>query len=229
MLQSPKIERLKVYAFTSPTRKGTSKTFEFLIDPDTINTRHENRFSRSRGINTSGRKAAYAFSSSDELTLQLTLDNTLSREFLPPSPFTSGATVRDTVEEFLKYCFYMDGDIHEPRYLLVEWGKFNFECRLKSLSVSYSKFDDQGVALRANFDTVFVADIPDAKRIKLENKKSPDIIHSRTVLEGQTLTGLTKEVYGSAAHFLTVAKANGLDHFRELKPGSRLHFPPLEK
>lgn len=229
MLKSPKTERLKVIAFKNPTRKGASKTFEFLIDPDTINTRHENRFSRIRGINTSGRKASYAFSGSDEMTLQLTLDNTFSTEFLPASPFTADTAVKDTVEDFLKYCFYMDGDIHEPRYLLVEWGKFNFECRLKSVSISYSKFDEQGAALRANLDTVFVADMPDAKRIKLENKKSPDITHSRTVLEGQTLTGLTKEVYGDAAHFLIVAKANHLDHFRMLKPGSRLHFPPLEK
>lgn len=229
MLQSPKIERLKVIAFKSPARKGASKTFEFLIDPDTINTHHENRFNYAKGFNTSGRKADYAFSRSDEMTLKLTLDNTLTTEYLPASPFSSGAAVKETVDEFLKYCFYMDGDIHEPGYLLVEWGKFNFECRLKSISVSYSKFDDQGTALRANFDTVFVADMPDAKRIKLENKKSPDITHSRTVLEGQTLTGLTKEVYGDSAHFLTVAKANGLNHFRELKPGSRLHFPPLEK
>lgn len=229
MLKSPKIERLKVIAFKSPARNGASKTFEFLIDPDTINTRHENRFTRFRGINTSGRKAVYAFSNSDELTLELTLDNTLSTEFLPAMPFTSNDPIKDRVEDFLKYCFYMDGDIHEPRYLLVEWGKFNFECRLKSISVSYSKFDDQGVALRANLNTVFVADMPDAKRIKLENKKSPDITHSRTVLEGQTLTGLTKEVYGDAAHFLTVAEANQLNHFRKLKPGSRLHFPPLEK
>ncbi|MET0752987.1 MAG: hypothetical protein ABWZ66_06420 [Pyrinomonadaceae bacterium] len=229
MLKSPKIERLKVIAFKSPARNGASKIFEFLIDPDTINTRHENRFTHSRGINTSGRKAVYAFSNSDELTLELTLDNTLSTEFLPAMPFMSNDSIKDRVEDFLKYCFYMDGDIHEPRYLLVEWGKFNFECRLKSISVSYSKFDDQGVALRANLNTVFVADMPDAKRIKLENKKSPDITHSRTVLEGQTLTGLTKEVYGDAAHFLTVAEANQLDHFRKLKPGSRLHFPPLEK
>ena len=229
MLQSPKIERLKVIAFKSPNRSGASKPFEFLINPDTINTRHENRFSRFRGINTSGRKAAYAFSSSDELTLQLTLDNTLSREFLPGGLFTTSAPVKDRVDDFLKSCFYMDGDIHEPGYLLVAWGKFNFECRLKSVAVSYSKFNEQGVALRANLDTVFVADMPDAKRIKLENKKSPDITHSRTVLEGQTLTGLTKEVYGDAAFFLTVAKANQLDHFRKLKPGSQLHFPPLEK
>lgn len=229
MLKSPKIERLKVIAFKTPNRQGASQTFEFLIDPDTINTRHENRFRHSRGINTSGRKAVYAFSNSDELTLELTLDNTLSTEFLPAMPFTPNDPIKDRVEDFLKYCFYMDGDIHEPGYLLVEWGKFNFECRLKSISVSYSKFDDQGVALRANLNTVFVADMPDAKRIKLENKKSPDITHSRTVLEGQTLTGLTKEVYGDAAQFLTVAEANGLDHFRKLKPGSRLHFPPLEK
>lgn len=229
MLQSPKIERLKVMAFKNPNRKGLSKTFEFLIDPDTVNTRHENKFSRSRGINTSGRKASYAFSSSDEMTLQLTLDDTLSTEFLPAMPFVSNDPIKDRVEDFLKYCFYMDGDIHEPGYLLVTWGKFNFECRLKSISVSYSKFNEQGTALRANLDTLFIADMPDAKRIKLENKKSPDITHTRTVLEGQTLTGLTKEVYGDSAHFLLVAKANGLNHFRKLKPGSQLHFPPLEK
>jgi hypothetical protein len=230
MLQRPyKIEQLKVMAYKSPSRKGAAERFDFLINPDNITSRHNNEFSRQRGINTSGRTATYILSDTDQLSFQLLLDNSLSKEFLPGLPSESSTTVKVQVDKFLRSCFYMDGDIHEPLYLLVQWGGFSFECRLKSVSVSYSHFNSQGEPIRAKLDVLFVEDMPSSKRIRLENKKSPDITHSRTTLQGQTLTGLSKDVYGDASLYLTIAEANLLNHFRRLKPGGELHFPPLEK
>ena len=62
-----------------------------------------------------------------------------------------------------------------------------------------------------------------------ENKTSPDLSHSRIVKSGDTLPLLSKEIYGSAVHYLRVAQANGLDNFRSLTPGQQIVFPPLEK
>ncbi len=224
-----KVEKLKVLAFKKPDRKGSSEEFIFLINPETLNSRHENKFNPSRGINTSGRTALYSVSQSDVWKLKLTLDNTLSRDHLPGLPADAADPVKEQVDNFLKACFYMDGDIHEPGFLMIEWGGFAIECRLKRIEISYSHFNSKGEPLRANLDAKFVEDIPAAKRIRLENKKSPDVSHHRIVLEGQTLSGLTKEVYGDASYYIMVAQSNQLDHFRKLEPGSALYFPPLEK
>ena len=59
--------------------------------------------------------------------------------------------------------------------------------------------------------------------------KSPDLTHIRTVQSGDTLPLLAKAMYGSSRYYLVVAEANGLDDFRNLKPGTKLFFPPLEK
>jgi nucleoid-associated protein YgaU len=228
----PKLEKLQVQAFKTAKRKGkpeSSAIFYFLLNPENIGSRHENRFSSIKGINTSGRKAAYAFSQSDELSIELMLDRTLSRENLPGNFLETKESVKQTIDRYLKYCFYMDGNIHEPRFLMVIWGNMEFECRLKSVDVTYSVFNDDGEPMRAKLSNVFVADMPTSKRIRMENKKSPDITHYRVVLAGDTLSSLTKEIYGDASHYLMVAEENKLDHFRYLKPGTELYFPPLDK
>jgi len=223
------IETLKVYAFKNGSRQGDCKTFEFMINPDTLNSHHSNNFENYIGISTSGRKSDYAYSNSDQMTLQLSLDDTLSNYFVGNNLPELNNGVKGEVDEFLKYCFYMDGDIHEPRFLKLEWGEISFECRLQSVNVSYTLFNAEGHPLRAKLATVFVADMPDSKRIRMENKKSPDVTHNRMILQGQTLTGLTKEIYGDTSNYLTVANANGLDHFRKLTPGTQLQFPPLDE
>lgn len=222
-----KLEKLKVTAYSTAKRQGKGEELVFDINPTEVSSRHENQFSRLRGINTSGRSAPYAKSFSDVLKLQLIIDDTVSQE---GSALLAGKSkkVKDQVADFLTFCAYMDGKIHEPRFLRLKWGSIDFDCRLKSVEIKYTRFDDKGNPLRAELDTVFVADMADDKRIRLENKKSPDITHHRTVLKGDTLTGLSKQVYGDAGYYLVIAAANQLDHFRRLTPGQELLFPPLE-
>jgi hypothetical protein len=35
-------------------------------------------------------------------------------------------------------------------------------------------------------------------------------------------------IYGSTGYYLEVAAINGIDNFRNLEPGTRVLFPPLE-
>ena len=229
MLELGKLEKVQITAYPNAKRQGKGDVMQFDINPVQVSSRHENQFSRLRGINTSGRSAPYAKSYSDVLKLQLVIDDTLVllSKALPASSSKAGK-VKDQVSKFLTFCAYMDGKIHEPRFLRVQWGSIDFECRLQSVDIKYTRFDDKGNPLRAELDTVFVSDMSDDKRIRLENKKSPDITHQRVVGQGDTLTGLSKEVYGDARHYLMVAQANRLDHFRRLTPGQELFFPPLE-
>ncbi len=229
MLYSYKVERLKISAYKKDTRTDSPEEFEFPINPETITNNYKNKFGRSRGINTSGRTSLYALSAPEEMSLQLTFDSTLSYKYIIGKSAGSSLTVVKQVDNFINACHFMDGDIHQPRFLLLEWGELSFKCRLKSVKVNYTHFNAKGEALRAKLDTVFVADMTESERIRLENKKSPDITHQKLVLQGQTITGISKDIYGDASYYLDVATANQLDHFRQLQPGKKLQFSPINK
>jgi nucleoid-associated protein YgaU len=57
---------------------------------------------------------------------------------------------------------------------------------------------------------------------------SPDLSHVVQVRQGDTLPLLCHRIYGDSRYYLKVAQFNGLQQFRSLPPGLRLHFPPLE-
>jgi nucleoid-associated protein YgaU len=123
----------------------------------------------------------------------------------------------------------MNGDIHQPNFLLIRWGDLTFSGRLKTLTVTYSLFDEAGDPIRAKLEAVFVEDKSAETIFREAGKNSPDVTHVRMVKSGDTLPLLCKQIYGSSAHYLDVARHNGLDDFRNLTPGRTLTFPPLQR
>ena len=59
--------------------------------------------------------------------------------------------------------------------------------------------------------------------------QSPDLTHLRVIKAGDKLPVLCNEIYGDPRLYLRVAQANGIDDFRNILPGMRIFFPPLEK
>ncbi len=123
--------------------------------------------------------------------------------------------------------FGMNGKIHEPNYLVGEWGELIFSCRLGTVDINYTSFDRDGTALRAELEASLIADQAVKKRMAIENKSSPDLTHSRIVKSGDTLPLLSKEIYGDSSYYLRVAQVNNLDNFRDLQAGQEIFFPPL--
>jgi hypothetical protein len=230
-----KLEKLKIHAYRSlfRRRRDLIGTFEAMFNPASLKQKYAIVYGRGQGRNSTGRKVNYAYSKPTNLSLTLLLDGT--------GVDTMGAvqgyqqlrkrqkTVPDRVKEFLDLAFHMSGKIHEPYYLKVEWGDLSFPCRLSSLDVNYTSFDRSGHALRAELTLDLISDEEVRKRKIKENKTSPDLTHSRIVKSGDTLPLLTREVYGSADHYLRVARFNRLNDFRTLSPGQEILFPPLEK
>jgi hypothetical protein len=204
-----------------------------MFNPDSISMRHENKFQRLQGINTSGRRAMYAHTQAEQLRLDLILDGTGVTDYGLATLFGFGTpSVSEQIDEFLNLCFHMDGEIHEPKFLKIQWGEGvlkEFDCRLQSVDIEYTAFDRNGAPLRAMLKTVFIEDLEPAKRLRQEGKSSPDLSHSRIVTSGDTLPLLTQEVYGTSADYLRVAQVNNLDDFRNLIPGQTIIFPPLKK
>jgi len=223
-----KLEKLKVIAYKDRKRSSKVGTFEAMYNPDSFSQKYAIKYEATQGINTTGKEVNYTQSIPEELGIKLLLDGTGVSQFGILSLFDN-PTVSERVEEFLDLTFRMNGDIHEPNFLVIEWGDLTFSCRLGSVDITYTSFNRDGTPLRAELAATFIWDADESKRLAEENKKSADLTHSRIVKSGDTLPLLTKAVYGSSAYYVRVAQANSLDDFRNLTPGQEIFFPPLEK
>ena len=229
-----KLEKLKIEAYTDEGRKtpAAPPSMEVMFNPTSYKKTHAITYESPflQAINTPGRPARYAYTPPGSISLRLILDGTGVNYFGAEQlvRVLSGKSVKNDIAKFEKLCLKMNGDIHEPNFLLIRWGDFTFSGRLKTLDVTYKLFDEGGDPIRAELDVSFVED-KSAKTIFREaGKNSPDLTHARTVKSGDTLPLLCKEIYGSSEFYLRVAHDNGLDDFRNLTPGQKLRFAPLE-
>lgn len=240
MLSRFQLEKLKINVYGDRLRTGLPQdTFEVMFNPESYSLRYENVFQSHQGINTSGREAKYALSKPSNLSLNLILDNsgvvsypgaigTLLTGSALASKFKGNNDVAKRVKKFLELTTHMDGEIHEPKFLKIEWGDLIFKCRLASVEVSYTLFNRSGQATRAELKTEFVGDLEESERLKKENKNSPDLTHTRTVIAGDKLSLMTHRIYGDATYYLKIAQANKLNNFRKLRSGRSLNFPPIK-
>lgn len=227
-----KSQKLKITSYTRPERNSGGIPFEVMFNPNSISIRHENKFSNKKGVGTSGATKNYIYSFSDKVSLDLVIDGTGVADFGIATLIGKGtASVAEQVDKFLNLCFKMDGKIHEPKFLKIQWGTGvlkNFDCVLQSVDIEYTLFDKNGASLHAILKTTFIRDVAPGKLPFLEGKNSPDLSHTRVVRSGDTLPLLSKEIYGSSQYYLRLAQVNNLDDFRNLTPGQELIFPPLE-
>lgn len=128
------------------------------------------------------------------------------------------------LEKIVDLVYRYEGDIHMPNYLLVTYGKFTFRCLMTAFAIEYLLFDRSGSALRARV-TMSLKSL----KVKAEKKSSPDMSHTMTIREGDSLPLLCKDIYGKMDYYLQVAEHNGLTNFRELEIGSTIEFPPLQR
>jgi hypothetical protein len=200
------------------------------MNPQTFATRHENKFAKYRGINSSKNSASYAYSLAEEMSFTLLFMDSRVTDYGISALTAVNKSVSVQLKDFMSACYLMNGDIHEPNFLNIKWGDINFDCKLKSLDIKYTSFDKDGKPRRAELDVVFVEDLPKDKIAKLEGKSSPDLTHVITVKDGDTLPLLTEKIYGvtDASLYIEVARVNQMNDFRNLKSGQRIVFPPLQ-
>lgn len=143
-------------------------------------------------------------------------------------------TVQEQLDAFRKAVGY-SGNLHEPRFVKLIWGKAlafeqnTFKCKLTSIQLTYKLFKPDGTPLRATAWCNFRESLAPAEQQARKNNSSPDLTHVRTVKEGDTLPLMTYRIYGDDKYYLEVARANGLENFRQLTTGQTIIFPPILK
>ena len=232
-----KLEKLHIDAYTDVERKqpASPKSMELMFNPKSYKEQHAIAYQAPqsrRAINSSGKPAAYAYTPPGNLGFTFILDGTGVDYSLGAQSIydkLKGKSVSKKIKKFKMLCLNMQGDTHQPHFLIVRWGSaLAFSCRLESLDITFTLFDRNGDPIRAELDVKFVYDESQETTIKKARKSSPDLTHVRTVKSGDTLPFLCRQIYGSPTHYLMVARVNNLDDFRNLVPGRQLRFPPLQ-
>lgn len=205
---------------------------EVKFNPESYKETYNNHYhTLIRGVVGAQLPAEFQYYTPAKVSMTLVFDATGTNEFgvvHAVNQWLGKTDITEELEEFKAATAYFDGTSHEPPNIRVVWGDLDFTCKLTSLSVHYKLFSASGKPLRANVDVEFTHS-ESYEALKKEQKlKSPDVTHRRTVIAGQTLPMLCKEVYGHERYYLKVARANRLNDFRNLVPGMEIHFPPIK-
>lgn len=121
----------------------------------------------------------------------------------------------------------VNGLLHKPAFLLVQYGTFISTCVLNRSDVTYTMFDFYGLAIRAKITASFT-ERTFGKLSKILNMlSSPDLTHKIIVKEWDILPLLVHNIYKDQHYYLQVARQNRLKNFRKLATGMELYFPPV--
>ncbi|MCA6067892.1 LysM peptidoglycan-binding domain-containing protein [Chryseobacterium sp. RG1] len=219
-------------------KEDSAKVFNAPINPTKYSLAFKNEYNSEKASGSILDNLKYESTQSPELDLEFLLDGTgvtqqntgnkLINKIIKNDPFKKDS-VSEQLKKFLNTTGTYDGKIHKPHIVTISWGTLNFEGVLLDLVVDYSLFSENGAPLRAILKTKFRGTVTQIEEALIKNNSSPDLTHKRTVQDGETLPLMTEKIYGDSKYYLEVAKINGLINFRQLKPGTELYFPPIEK
>lgn len=137
--------------------------------------------------------------------------------------------VEGAISEFFRIAQKVQADTHQPNFLQINWGAFEFRGVLESATVAYKLFNSSGLPIRASLTANFKQSISRTEQAQNPATNSPDLTHYRYVEEGTTLPLMTYRIYNDPSLYLEVARVNNLKNFRKLKAGVRLALPPVDK
>lgn len=195
--------------------------FLAMFNPENIAINEYVNYTQAGAKGKQGANPVYVETMARSFTLEFTLDGT--------GVNTNGVKIPVTAQVLLfrAATTSIDGSIHRPPYLLVQYGLFICNCVLNSSTVTYTMFDMLGLPIRAKINASFTEQTPTGLGNLLSMLSSPDLTHKIVVKEGDILPLLTYKTYNNQTYYLQVAKVNKLRNFRKLKAGTTLAFPPI--
>lgn len=204
----------------------TSDSYEVLFNPETYSEVLEMQYEEGQAPGTSSTELKYLKSKPQEFNLRLVFDSTgVTKAAVGYDP----GSVAEQIDAFKKVSVEYKGDQHRPSKVRLSWGTWFFEGYLTKMDITYEIFSSDATPLRAKAQTTFVGSVTEEDRAAEENNSSPDLTHMRIVKDGDTLPLMCYRIYGDSKYYLRVAEANNLDNFRNLTPGQKIFFPPLDK
>jgi hypothetical protein len=225
------LAKLKIIAYKDERFEEAVEDGEFLaqINPEKVSFKYQIELEEQQGKGTSGTQPRFGKTKPEELTFQFLFDATGAVPLPEGSSAISDEGVETRISAFKRVVLQYNGEEHKPNNLKLIWGRLLFKCVLNELNLEYMLFRADGTPLRASATAKFVGYVEDELRVATERRESPDLTRLRVIRDGEKLQDHIVSIYGDAALYLEVARANRLVNFRRLKTGQPLVFPPVNK
>lgn len=192
--------------------------FEVMLNPSGYKHGYAICYNEKKALGQSAAQPKFKSTGGEKVDFDIVLDGT---------GVVGDADVDSQVNSLNAIVYKYDGNNHQPNLVRLLWGSFIFFGRLNSMSIDYTLFRPSGVPLRAKVKLAFTGYVGSNEEALAANRSSPDLTHLIEVKAGDTLPLLCHRIYKDSSYYLEVAKINGLTNFRNIRPGTKLHFPPL--
>ncbi len=207
------------------TGPDTSKAYTARINPSNYARNFDISYNNTRAMGTPTMQPKFNNAGEKNTQFDIIIDGT---GVVPPTSANSTAVDIDAqLDDLKKVIFTLVGAEHQPNTVMLVWGSFKFVGKLCSMKVEYTLFKPSGVPLRAKINLNFIQYVGPKETVAAANMSSPDLTHAIEFKAGDSLPLLCHRVYKDSAYYLEVARINGINNFRDIKPGTRLRFPPL--
>lgn len=218
-----KLEKLTIYAYSDPNFSSqVGQPFKVYLNPKPFTQKLKINYCNNKPAGTSAADIRFFGIDPEKVSFEFLFDAT----GVVPGSSTDLASQLD---DFKKTVYDYNSSIHSPNYLKIVWGKFLFNGKLTEMDIEYTFFKPDGTPLRAKVTARFKQFENATSIAKDEGKESPDLTHKYMVKQGDTLPLMCYRIYGDSTYYHEVARANSMDTFTNLVPGTTIYFPPLRK
>lgn len=217
------LELMKITGYTDENfqQAFAGQPYTVMINPETIKWQRGIEYNEQQAPNTSAPSQKYKSTPVEKLNFDIVIDCTGIVD-------SKRVDMNQEISSLESIIYTYNGKIHRPNFVKVQWGKsLVFKGVLKSMDTSYTLFKPDGSPLRAKLSLGFSEYISPQSVEELDAKKSPDITHLISVVQGNTLPQLCEETWNDDSYYIQVAQYNELNKFRNLKGGQKLIFPPI--
>lgn len=175
------------------------------------------------------------------MTLKLLFDATNTSPFEGEYPSDKGETivaydliqedgdVEGVIEKLREHLHEVHGDMHQPYFLQVAWGKKVLNCAVQNMDVTYKLFNAGGLPIRAEVTINFVENRTRDEQATDPEPESPNLTHLRVMEDHLTLPLMAQEIYEDPRYYIQLAAINKVTNLRRRGSRQKLVMPPFDK
>jgi len=121
-----------------------------------------------------------------------------------------------------------NNETHQNPYVYLYWGETfqdSYYGQVTALKYDYNFFDISGNPLRA----LITLTITEVNAIMDRSFQSPDITKIPMIKDKDNIIKFSEDSYDDKKYYIRIAEINNLSSLRNLKKGSSIFLPPIEK
>ena len=227
------LSKLTIAAFPDEKYRDNDEIeiFEMMYNPNSYSREYKNNYAKQTNQGNTD-TLVFTHTEPESISFEFLFDATGAS--LSGSSNVADRVVKDgrtdkEIKRFIDISYRRSGETHQPNFLKIRWGDFEFRGLLESATVTHKLFNLDGNPIRSTVNCSFKEHTSLDEQAAEDRKSSPDMTHYHLVKDGDKLHSLANKFYDDPSLYIEIARVNELINFRILEPGTRLILPPIEK